>query len=331
VSTLSTSAGPQCPYTNPGATAALPAAEQALGVTVNSCYTRANSQYTAINERGSYGSSAYHALDVKFQTNNIHHTGLTLIANYTWAHSLDDLSSTFSESETQASLGYTNFQHPLLDWGNSDFDIRNRVVISPIWNTPWFKDGRGFTAQALGGWTISSIFTARSGIPFSIYDESYLLNFYTIPRLTPATPITQYHTGTPELQAGAGNTFFALSVPPPANLGPDNPTLGVSDFGPYPANMSRRNAFRGPGAWNDDLAIAKNFKLTERFALQFRAEGFNVFNHHNFYVNGFGNYYTAPTTTPLNVLEEKGGLGSGALGGDYDERRFGQFSLRLSF
>ena len=71
--------------------------------------------------------------------------------------------------------------------------------------------------------------------------------------------------------------------------------------------------------------------MTERFNLQFRAEGFNVFNHHNFYVNGFGNYYVPPIKQNLTVIEEKGGLGSGALGGDYDERRFGQFSLRLSF
>lgn len=336
---------PACPYTDPGATAALPLAEQAAGDTVNACYTRANQQYTNINERGSGGTSAYDALNVKFQSNDLHHTGLTLIANYTWAHALDDLSSTFSESETAASLGYTNVTDPLLDYGNSDFDIRHRIVISPIWNTPWYKDGKGFTGEALGGWTISSIFTARTGIPFSIYDDSNLLNGYVIPRLTPATPITQYHTGTPVLVPGAGNTFTALTVPLPANqipietpngtigteTAPYNAALGISDFGPYPANMTRRNAFRGPGAWNDDLAIGKNFKLTERFNLQFRAEGFNIFNHHNFYVYGPANAYAPPITTQLSVIEEKGGLGSGALGGDHDERRFGQFSLRLSF
>jgi len=205
-------------------------------------------------------------------------------------------------------------------------------VISPIWQTPWYNSGRGFLSQALGGWTVSSIFTARSGIPFSIFDESYLLNFYVYPRLTPATPITQFHTGTPVYDTAAGgNTFDALTVPAPANLGPLNPTLGISDFGPFPSNMTRRNAFRGPGAWNDDLAIGKNFKLTERFGLEFRAEAFNVFNHHNFYVNGFDNYVVAPTNAPLTVIEEKGGLGSGALGGDHDERRFGQFALKLTF
>jgi len=347
VTTLSTAAGPQCPYTDPGATAGLSLAEQAAGDTVNGCYTRANSQYTNVNERGSGGSSAYDALNVKFQTNNIHRTGLTLITNYTWAHALDDLSSTFSESITAASLGYTNFQHPLLDWGNADYDIRHRIVISPIWETPWYKEGRGVLRQVLGGWTISSIFTARSGMPFSIYDESNLLNDYVFPRLAPASAITQYHTGTPVLQAGEGNTFFGLTVPLPANqitiessstppvigteTAPYNAALGISDFGPYPANMTHRNAFRGPGAWNDDLAIAKSFKLNERFGLEFRAEGFNVFNHHNFYVNGFDNYYVPPITTALTVVEEKGGLGSAALGGDYDERRFGQFALKLSF
>ncbi|HUK48936.1 MAG TPA: carboxypeptidase regulatory-like domain-containing protein [Terriglobales bacterium] len=303
---------PACPYSNP--------------LTGDpTCYTRPNSQYAAINDRGSNGSSAYDALDVSFQTNNLHHTGLNLVANYTWAHSLDDLSSTFSESETAASLGYTDYQNPRLDWGSADYDIRHRVVISPVWNTPWYKEGRGVLRQVLGGWTVSGIFTARTGIPFSVFDLGYLLNYYVIPRLTPATPITQYRTGTPVLQPDSGNTFFALNIPAEADIGPLNPALGISDFGPYPANMTRRNAFRGPGAWNTDFAIGKNFKLTERFALDFRAEAFNIFNHHNFYVNGEDNY------DPSNIVEEKGGLGSGALGGDHDERRFGQFSLRLSF
>jgi len=307
---------PACPYTNPTTGA-------------SECYTRLNSQYAAINERGSFGESFYSALNVKFQTQDLHHTGLSLVTNYTWAHSTDDLSTTFSDDLTQGSTGYTSFANPKLDWGDSDFDIRHRIVISPIWQTPWFKSGKGIETQALGGWTISSIFTAHTGIPFSIYDESYLLNFYSVPRLTPATPITDFHTGTP-VNVGI-NKFTALNIPAPANIGPLNPTLGISDFGPYPSNMSGRGAFRAPGAWNDDLSIAKDFKLTERFTLNFRAEGFNVFNHHNFYVNPDDNYYSGPTTTGLQVIEQKGGLNSSALGGNHDERRFGQFSLRLMF
>jgi hypothetical protein len=107
--------------------------------------------------------------------------------------------------------------------------------------------------------------------------------------------------------------------------------LGISDFGPWPGNMTRRNAFRGPGAWNTDLAVSKTFPITERVGLQFRAEGFDVFNHHNYYVNTTTLYYDGGPATPLDVTELKGGLGSLATGGNHDERRFGQFALKVTF
>jgi hypothetical protein len=67
-----------------------------------------------------------------------------------------------------------------------------------------------------------------------------------------------------------------------------NPTVGVSDFGPFPNSFSNpngrmlgRNYFRGPGFWNMNVGIYKNFHLTERFNLQFRSELYNAFNHAN--------------------------------------------------
>ncbi len=308
-----------------------------LGAPFTGAYTRENTQYSALNMRGSLGDSAYHALNVKFQTQNLHNTGLSLIANYTWAHSLDDLSSTFSDnlqggSGAIGSLGYTDPLHPLLDWGSSDFDIRNRFVISPIWETPWYKSGNGFMHQVAGGWSLVGIITARTGLPFSVFDYTYDNNGYTVPRLIPNSTITNYHTGS--AQYLAPNLYNVLTVPAPdPNVGPLDPTLGISDFGPFPASMTRRNAFRGPGAWNTDMAVGKKFKVTERVGLEFRAEGFDVFNHHNLYVNTSNLYYTsdAPGTPQLQVTALKGGLGSIALGGNHDERRFGQFSLRVSF
>ena len=304
-----------CPFSNPV-------------TSVPTCYTRLNSQYTNINRRSSDGVGTYNALNVKFQTNNLHHTGVTIVANYTWSHSLDDLSDTFSGSATAFSLGYTDPTHPQLDYGNSDYDVRHRFVLSPIWQTPWFRSGRGFLSQALGGWNISGIYTVRTGVPFSVYDVTDLINFTSIPRLTPATPITQFQVGTPVQTAP--NTYTGLVVPAAAMIGPLNPTLGISDFGPFPANMTARNAFRGPGAWNIDAAVQKDFRLTERFGLVFRAEGFDVLNHHNYYVFA-GSLITAQGAGPTDVVENKGGLGNAALGGNHDERRFGQFSLRLTF
>ena len=311
------------------------------------CLVRPNEQYSNINMRGSGGQSSYNALNLKFQTQNLHNTGLTLVANYTWAHSLDDISSTFSQdiqggSGYIGSLGYTDNLDPKLDYGNSDYDIRNRLVVSPIWQTPWFKESRGVEGQALGGWTISGIITARSGIPFSVYDYTDNFNFYSVARLTPATPITNYRTGAP-VPSGAAGIFNVMTLPLPASSAPLDPALGISDFGPFPADMTGRNAFRGPGAWNTDIAISKNFKLTERFNLEFRAEGFDIFNHHNLYVFAGDLDYSCPETNilpcnvpassyaPLTVTAYKGGLGNLALGGNHDERRFGQFALKLSF
>lgn len=298
------------------------------------CLTRPNGQYAAINMRGSGGTSSYNAVNFKFQTQNLHHTGLSMVANYTWSHSLDDISSTFSDSiqggsgEGYGSLGYTDLTNPKLDWGNSDYDVRHRIVVSPIWETPWYKSGKGL-GEALGGWSLVGVFTARTGIPFTVFDLDNEEVGYTLPRLTPATTPTFHVSSNPA--AIGPNTFSLLSVPVPASFAPLNPALGISDLGPFPAGMTARNAFRGPGAWNLDTAVNKNFKLTERFGLTFRAEGFNIFNHHNMYTLTEFLFYGAPTTTPLVVTGLKGGLNSFASGGNNDERRFGQFSLRLTF
>ncbi len=138
----------------------------------NECATLANPQYSSINMRGSMGSSSYNSFNLKFQTQNLHNTGLSLVANWTWSHALDDISSTFSDSLQGGSgfgfgsLGYTDPFNPKLDWGPADYDVRHRLVISPIWETPWYKSGHSFAAEALGGWTAVGVFTARTGVPF---------------------------------------------------------------------------------------------------------------------------------------------------------------------
>ncbi len=64
-----------------------------------------------------------------------------------------------------------------------------------------------------------------------------------------------------------------------------NPITDNSDFGPYPADMTERDAFRGPGAWYVDLSMSKRFRFGDRYAVQLRFEAYNVFNHSNMYAN----------------------------------------------
>ncbi len=225
----------------------------------SSCLNRPNDQYSNVNMCGSMGGSSYNSLNLKFQTQNLHNTGLSLVANYTWAHSLDDISSTFSDSLQGGSgyigsLGYTDPFHPQLDWGSSDYDVRQRIVVSPIWETPWFKSGRGAATQALGGWSVVGIITARTGTPFSVFDYTDDFNLYTVQRLTSVTPITQFHVGSPQ-NVGV-NTFTALTIPIPASFAPLDPALGISDFGPFP--------------------LGDHFKSGQRLSLQNRPTGLAV-------------------------------------------------------
>jgi hypothetical protein len=162
-----------------------------------------------------------------------------------------------------------------------------------------------------------------------------------VPGLTPGTyQVTVNGTGFKafvarvEVTAIGPNQFQINSIPGADDLAPFQSHTGISDFGPFPGNMTSRNAFVGPGAWNIDAAVAKNFRLTERVGMDFRAEGFDVLNHHDLYVNEAAlSVSNTPGTigAPLPIVALKGGLNTIALGGNHDGRRFGQFSLRLSF
>jgi hypothetical protein len=305
------------------------------GLNSSECLTRPNAQYANMNMRGSAAGSFYSGLNLRVQMQNLHRTGLSVTGNYTWSHTLDELSSTFGDSLQGGSgyigsLGYTSLADPGLDWGSADFDVRQRLTLAPIWQTPWFKQGTVIERQALGGWTLSGIYTARGGVPFSVFDGSEEETLVTFPRLEPATPFYSESVSKKPKVIGP-NSFNGLNIPLPKDFVPLSSTLGISDFGPFPSDMMRRNSLRGPGAWNIDASLHKNFPLTERVEMEFSADGIDLLNHHNFYANTSTLEYGGVTTTPLYVQELKGGLGTLATGGNHDERRFGQFSLHLSF
>jgi len=293
------------------------------------CLTRPNQSYTSINNRGNAGYSHYNGLNVHLQTSEFGKTGLFILTNYTYSHAMDNLSTTFSESNTEFNLGYLDPRNPSLDYGSSDFDVKHRVALSMIWAEPYLKASHGFVKEVASGWSVSPIFTARSGAPFSVWDSTNGLN--VTPRYAPSAAIPSYFVGSGTPTVGAANSFDLLTLPP-ANSFSNPAFLGISDFGPFPSNMTARNAFRGPGAWSFDLAVSKTFPITERLKLEFRAEGFDIMNHANMYVISAAADAGAAGGNPIIIQGKKGGLGAGtAEGAAHDERRFGQFALRAIF
>lgn len=291
---------------------------------------RINNQYGLINFRTNGGDSLYNAMNARFEVRNLRRYGLTLRANYTWAHSIDDGSSTFSTDATgQNNLGLLDPLHPSLDRGDSDFDIRHRFVVSAVFESPFFKKP-GVTNLIAGGWSVTPIFTARTGSPFSVQDctnEGSAL----CPRVMFDTPFHAKYTDT---QTANPNEFNYLNLGTP-DSSYANPLTGTSDFGPFPPTMTGRNVFRTPGTIKFNLGVYKTFSLTERFKLQFRAEAYNVANHQNLYIVYNNTEVSSFTGAPIVTATRGQRLDSNTIGSSVEngrlENRNVQLALKLIF
>jgi len=252
------------------------------------CTARMNDQYGNINRRGGGGYSSYNAMNVRYDIQNIKNSGLTLRLNYTWSHSMDDLSDTFSTSGNQFNLGYTEFTNPMFDYGNSQFDNRQRIAISAIYAIPYAHGMKGPFKAILDGWEFAPVFTARTGPPYTIYDLTNTDGaVYT--RVIPNEAIPANGT---EFQNAGPNSYNIYNFANIPLTEYKSPITGDSDYGPFPSNMTGRDYFHTPGVYNLDLGIYKSIRFTERMSLQLRLEAYNAFNHSNLYVNT-GSAYTA--------------------------------------
>ncbi|ABF42895.1 TonB-dependent receptor [Candidatus Koribacter versatilis Ellin345] len=301
------------------------------------CYPgcRLNQQYSNINSRGSRGFSRYNGLNTRFTTNNLFNKGLQLNFNWTWSHSIDNLSSTFSEGNNGAfQLGYENYYAPQLDTGNSEFDVRHRIAVSAVWDLPWMKNAsNAFVRQALGGWSFSPLITYHTGYPFSVYDCTNGIS--QCPRYLPTggerdgfANSSTYAGGGVFNYLNAGSLVAAPGFGMPGVGGssqvPEAPCQGAIGCN---WAVGPRNMYTGPGNHQFNAVIGKTFKLTERFNLQFRGEMYNVFNNHNYFLlTSNADVSSGALGSPFFVQAVKGGFGNPT-----DERRNVQFGLKLIF
>ncbi|MFZ0311569.1 MAG: hypothetical protein WAL85_02570, partial [Candidatus Korobacteraceae bacterium] len=216
--------------------------------------------------------------------------GFTVMASYSWAHAMDEISNGgflgYSATSTEYQYNLNNLRS---NYGNSDYDIRSSFNAQYVWNTP-FKFSNKFVQGAFGGWTLSQNFFARTGLPLTVLDGTTGIGNNN-GNLIPAQVV------------GAGQAGCSS---PLANCFNQTAFASASGLTTFPNQM--RNQYRGPGFFDSDFSINKNFKLTERFALGVGANMYNVFNHPNFAEPGdsFGSgtfgvisEQTAPPTGPF--------------------------------
>ena len=255
-------------------------------------------------------TSDYHALQLKFQRRLSR--GLQGLASYSFSHSIDiastDAANSLSTPNTIAS--------PDLDRGNSDFDIRHSFTAGVTWDLPSLGSNKRVRA-ALDGWSVDVFMLARSAPPVDVVGETVSDAGITLtprPNVNPGVPLELHGSQFP------GGKIFnraAFTAPPAGQQG---------NFG--------RNVLRGFAAAQADVALQRQFHVTEKAGLRFRAEFFNIFNRPN-----FGNPINT-LTSPLfgrSTQTLASSLGSGGANGGFNPLyqiggpRSIQFALKLQF
>jgi hypothetical protein len=211
-----------------------------------------------------------------------------------WAEQGGSLASVFVNSD--ASLTQ-DFWDPFYDRAPLSQEARNRFAADIIYQLPWFRNQNSWKGHAFGGWQISSILSARTGVPLRITQPSGIGN--SRPDLVGDRPVLDNYRDTlvylDRSQFGLVPTSSATN----ATLRPGN------------ANPSLT---RGPGNWNVNLSINKGFQIRESVRLDLRLDAFNAFNHVN---------YNNPTVA---INSPQFGVITGSA-----EQRTAQIGARLAF
>ena len=259
--------------------------------------------------------SNYHGLQVSLTQRTWH--GVSFVLGYTFSHALG------ISPDNWSFLSPINNNNVRSIYGNSEFDIRHRFTYSFTYQIPGIKS----PGQILQGWSVNSIVSLQSALPWGVNDTSTDFsgtgeinatgtngeqwNFYGNPSDFKTTKnfinTNGGDGGIPYFEGTSNSACLAkaqamgqLAVASLANLGcyaVGSSILIPPAFGSY-GTMGPR-IFRGLPYFNVDLSITKTWTWRERFKAQFRAEFFNVFNHPNL-SNPFGgpggdNTYTDPS------------------------------------
>jgi hypothetical protein len=241
-------------------------------------------QYAYVLQEETSANSNYHSLQSSIRLNNWH--GVDSTFNYVWAHSLDNASDS-EEFQPNASQPNDSTQ-PNLEYGNSNFDIRNRFTWNFVYRLPTTQ---GSWQRLRNGWGINGIMNVQTGQPFQLnyfFEGDYSGSGEGYDRPDVVGPIAyNYHDPNNFLDV----TSFAVPCTP-LPMAPNGTSIIVNELAETSEQMCTpgtrhfgdegRNSLRSAPFKQFDFSVFKDTKITERVNLQLRLETFNLFNHPNF-------------------------------------------------
>ncbi len=282
---------------------------------------RLDPRFDQVNIINSAASSSFNSLQLSLR--QVYRYGLSLQASYTYSRSIDNSSSSNPNQESFDPGVQQNVNALYLERGPSNYDIPHRIVVTGVWNLPFFRNRQGLFADlVLKGWQFDSTNLWQSGIPANIYSGPVSVTDPTSP--SGVTTISDVNIDGVTAPSGADNTR--------ANCNPAGASFKLGDA----ASIAAQTRFTQPLLGNDgtcgrniyrlnslvsfNWAFAKDFRLTESgplgsgpWSLQFRTEIYNMFNNPNRTVSSyadltltnpqFGLYDTAgsPRTLQLSL------------------------------
>jgi hypothetical protein len=295
-------------------------------------------RFGSVNEFRTDASSNYSGLQASL-SEQFH--SLTLNANYTLSHCLDEISNggllPFSTQGILTPLpGELRSQY-----SNCDYDVRHNLTAYGIYQIP-FASKHSLLRALFRNWSFSETAFLHSGLPFSVLSQPYTANgngaFQAngpqFARRVPGQPVYQK---TPAASTAAGTLQW---LNPDAFTSVVDPTTGGCTGGDSLANCqfgdAGRNTVRGPHFVGSDVYFSRRFPIREQRSMRFDVQMFNAFNHPNFALPsnvqaGVPGTYIPPKfgTLESTVSPPTGLLGVG-LGGDSSPRMIA-FQGRIEF
>jgi hypothetical protein len=251
-----------------------------------------NSVFSNLTEFSNVSTGSYNSLQVNLtkryadtKAGNVFYTFA-----YTLSHELDNVSG-FRQRNSQVPYYDEQYFH-----ASGDTDVRQVIALSGGWDLPFDRAWQGGPKTLTRGWSLYPIFSWRTGFPLDVGAGLNTTNTDPGPagdgapglvRADLALPnvATYDPRGQQTINGNSGNFYFnplAFSNSRLLALDQIAQTDAAGLNGQYTEGTLGRNAIRGPGFVNMDLALSKHFKFHERLDAELRLDAFNVFNHANF-------------------------------------------------
>ena len=268
----------------------------------------------------------YNSFQLQLHQRAVH--GLSFTVNYTYSKEIDDTGTHRSGYAIPASVMTDGVAraYDRVDRSLGTGDTPELFHAYGVWDMPFGQRSGRFLKAIIGGWSFSSIFSYQSGSPLGITASGCQV----VGQGTCMPSLTAGYTGSPRIGGGWGKNLSAATIGSHPYI--DATAFTVPNQTYQVGSAPRTGAYNlfGPGGYDLDSGIGRNFQITERVAFLFKATATNVTNSVHFGINSLS-VTPAPAVAGINSLGTNTNSNFGTIGSQVNTPRDFQFSGKITF